>query len=95
MLSGLSFLLVLFFVYIRFFGSDKFWNVKSFPGWTSTVVIISFFSGLILLSLGVIAEYIWRIFEEVKDRPGYVIKKAGNKKNGFPETQSTANANNK
>jgi len=79
-LSLLSFLMVLFFVYIRFFGNDKFWHVKSFPGWTSTMVIISFFSGLILLSLGVIAEYIWRIFEEVKDRPGYIIRKAINNK---------------
>jgi dolichol-phosphate mannosyltransferase len=39
------------------------------------VVIISFFSGLTLFSLGIIAEYIWRIYEEVKNRPGYIIKK--------------------
>ena len=45
------------------------------PGWTSTVVIISFFSGITLFSLGIIAEYIWRIYEEVKGRPGYIIRK--------------------
>ena len=38
------------------------------------VLFISFFSGLILLSLGIIAEYIWRIYEEVKDRPEYIIR---------------------
>jgi len=27
-----------------------------------------------LFSLGIISEYIWRIYEEVKDRPGYIIK---------------------
>lgn len=68
-------LLVILLVYARFFGNDKFWNLKRFPGWTSTVVIVSFFSGLILLSLGIIAEYISRIFDEVKGRPGYVIRK--------------------
>ncbi len=47
----------------------------SIPGWASIVIFISFFSGLILLSLGIIAEYIWRIYEEVKNRPGYIIKK--------------------
>jgi dolichol-phosphate mannosyltransferase len=31
---------------------------------------------LILLSLGIVAEYIWRIHEEVKGRPGFVIREA-------------------
>lgn len=67
--------LVLLLTYIRFFGNNSFWHLKNFPGWTSTVVIMAFFSGLILLSLGVISEYIYRIFEEVKGRPGFLIKK--------------------
>jgi glycosyltransferase involved in cell wall biosynthesis len=69
-----SIALIVFYLYIRFFGNPNFWGVN-LPGWTSTVVIISFFSGLILFSLGIIAEYIWRIYEEVKNRPGYIIKK--------------------
>jgi len=69
-----SFVAVAILIYARFFGNDKFWNLKNFPGWTSTVVIVAFFSGLILLSLGIIAEYISRIFDEVKGRPGYLIK---------------------
>jgi dolichol-phosphate mannosyltransferase len=47
----------------------------SIPGWASIFIFISLFSGLILFSLGIIAEYIWRIYEEVKNRPGYIIKK--------------------
>jgi polyisoprenyl-phosphate glycosyltransferase len=66
--------LVLLLIYVRFFGNNSFWHLRDFPGWTSTVVIVSFFSGLILLSLGIIAEYIYRIFEEVKHRPGFLIK---------------------
>ncbi|OQP64794.1 hypothetical protein A3860_18735 [Niastella vici] len=70
----LSIGLILLLTYARFFGNNKFWHLKNFPGWTSTVVIVAFFSGLILLSLGIIAEYIYRIFEEVKGRPGFLIK---------------------
>ena len=66
--------LVLLLIYARFFGNNRFWHLKNFPGWTSTVVIVAFFAGLILLSLGIIAEYIYRIFEEVKGRPGFLIK---------------------
>ena len=56
------------------FGNPDFWGDK-LPGWTSMVVIISFFSGIILFSLGIIAEYIWRIYEEVKGRPGISLRK--------------------
>ncbi len=66
--------IIFFYSYIRLFGNPLFWG-SFMPGWTSTVVIISFFSGIILFSLGIIAEYIWRIYEEVKNRPGYIIRK--------------------
>jgi glycosyltransferase involved in cell wall biosynthesis len=69
-----AFCIIVFYSYIALFGNPGFWGEK-LPGWTSTVVIISFFSGLILFSLGIIAEYIWRIYEEVKGRPGYIIRK--------------------
>jgi dolichol-phosphate mannosyltransferase len=44
-------------------------------GWTSTIVIITFFSGIIISTLGLMAEYIRRIYEEVKHRPLYVVRK--------------------
>lgn len=43
-------------------------------GWTTIVVCLLGFSGLQMLSLGVIGEYIGRIYEEVKARPLYVLK---------------------
>jgi dolichol-phosphate mannosyltransferase len=67
--------MIVFYIYIKLFGNEIFWKSNQVPGWVSLVVIISFFSGVILLSLAMIAEYIWRIFEEVKGRPGYIIKK--------------------
>jgi dolichol-phosphate mannosyltransferase len=42
-------------------------------GFTTTVVLISFFSGLILIMLGVLGEYIWRIFDAVNNKPESVI----------------------
>lgn len=44
------------------------------PGYASMMVVLLAMSGLILLSLGVIGEYLSRIFIEVKNRPIYIIK---------------------
>lgn len=65
---------IVFYTYIRLCGNPAFWGVPT-TGWTSTIILIMFFGGIILFSLGIIAEYIWRIYEEVKNRPGYIIKK--------------------
>jgi undecaprenyl-phosphate 4-deoxy-4-formamido-L-arabinose transferase len=46
----------------------------SVPGWTTLVVIILFMGGLILISLGVIGEYIGRIYLKINNRPQYIIK---------------------
>lgn len=45
------------------------------PGLSSTILIITFFSGLQLIGLGILGEYIGRIHEEVKKRPKYIISK--------------------
>ncbi len=44
------------------------------PGWATLTVMISFFSGIQLLSIGILGEYIGRIFGEVKKRPLYFIE---------------------
>jgi glycosyltransferase involved in cell wall biosynthesis len=43
------------------------------PGYATIVVGMMFFSGIQLLSIGVLAEYVGRIYEEVKQRPPYLI----------------------
>ncbi len=45
------------------------------PGFATTVVAIFFLAGVQLITIGVIGEYVGRIFEEVKRRPLYVIRK--------------------
>jgi glycosyltransferase involved in cell wall biosynthesis len=44
------------------------------PGFATLIVSITFFSGVQLLSLGIIGEYIGRIFAEVKGRPLYIVE---------------------
>ena len=43
------------------------------PGYPTIVVSIMFFSGVQLLSLGVLGEYLGRVFEEVKQRPSFLV----------------------
>jgi polyisoprenyl-phosphate glycosyltransferase len=49
------------------------WNGDDAPGYASLIVSVMFFSGIQLISLGVIGEYIGRIFAEVKRRPLYIV----------------------
>ena len=44
-------------------------------GWTSIMVAVTFFSGVQLLSLWIISEYIGRIYDEAKGRPQYIVDK--------------------
>jgi len=43
------------------------------PGLSTTVLLITFFSGVQLLSLGLIGEYIGRIYDQTKNRPHYIV----------------------
>ena len=45
------------------------------PGWTSIMVAITLFSGVQLLSIWIMSEYIARIYDETKNRPEYIIDK--------------------
>lgn len=43
------------------------------PGWATLVTSLMFFSGVQLLSIGILGEYVGRIFDEVKQRPIYLV----------------------
>jgi glycosyltransferase involved in cell wall biosynthesis len=51
----------------------KLFTDKAIPGWASTMSLIFFSTGMQLLCMGVIGEYIARIYEEVKQRPLYLV----------------------
>ena len=54
-------------LYVRLFTDD------AVAGWTSVIVVVLFLGGVQLISLGVIGQYVGRIFDEVKERPLYVV----------------------
>lgn len=52
---------------------------NTIQGWTSVIIIITFFGGLQILTLGIIGEYVGKIYNEVKKRPKFFIDdKCGN-----------------
>lgn len=67
-LSVLAFLLALIYLGLKLGGLN-------FPvGNPTIVIVVAFFSGIQLLSLGVIGEYVGRIYDESRDRPKYIIE---------------------
>ncbi len=53
---------------------DKITNNNPVPGWATIVVTIGFICGIQILCLGIIAEYLGQLFQEVKARPRYIIE---------------------
>ena len=74
--SGLIFMLVSFlaiiYALVEFIGGDVI------RGWTSLLISVWFIGGAILTAVGVIGEYIGKIYKEVKRRPRYLIEKEVN-----------------
>ena len=71
-LAGLSFALGAWYVFQKLIGVDLT------PGLSTTVLIITFFAGVQLLGLGLIGEYVGRIYDEVKRRPMYIVDRKVN-----------------
>ena len=77
MISMLGFLVsVLSLLAIAWVLYGKFMTDSAVPGWASSVVPIYFLGGIQLLSIGVLGEYLAKIYLETKRRPRYVIEKS-------------------
>ena len=63
----ISLLLIVYALYLKF-------NSLAIPGSTSIIIAVSFFSGILLFTLGIMGIYLARIFEQTKGREQYVIK---------------------
>ncbi len=66
-LSGFIYALVI--IYLRIV------NETPFKGWAPIMVLLLIIGGIIMNMLGIIGEYIWRIYDESRKRPYYIIKK--------------------
>ena len=68
-MSFFSFLYIVYAIYIRFFTS------RAIAGWTSVMVAVLLIGSVQLVFLGIIGEYLSRVFDETKKRPLYIVSK--------------------
>jgi dolichol-phosphate mannosyltransferase len=73
-LAGFIIALLSFFLGLWYF-FQKILGINLTLGLTTTVILISFFAGVQLLGLGLLGEYVGRIYDEVKKRPKYILDK--------------------
>lgn len=67
--ATVSFAVAIFFTAKRLLGYEI-----AFTGFTTLVILVSGLGGLILLAVALVGEYVARIYDEVKNRPAYIIK---------------------
>lgn len=68
------------FLYLAVVVFQRLFTETTIVGWSSIVAINLFFNGIVLIMLGVIGEYVGRIYDESKGRPLYIVKDRA----GFP-----------
>jgi glycosyltransferase involved in cell wall biosynthesis len=69
-IAGGSFLLMAIYLFYKFMGWEILW------GNPTLVMLVSFLGGVQLISVGILGEYIGRIYEEVRARPKYIVDRA-------------------
>ncbi|HIW31729.1 MAG TPA: glycosyltransferase family 2 protein [Candidatus Paenibacillus intestinavium] len=79
-ISFFSFIYLLVVVYQRIFTDS------TEAGWASIIALNLLFNGIILILLGVIGEYIGRIYDESKNRPLYIVREVVSQENTTPST---------
>jgi len=68
-----AFVVFLSMLYVAYAVYAKLFLQKSPQGFTALLVAVTFLSGIVLFFLGIIGEYVGRIYEETKGRPQYIV----------------------
>lgn len=66
------------FCYLMIVAYHKLFTHKAIAGWASTLGAVLFIGGIQLIMLGVVGEYVGRIYEETKKRPYYIVSETRN-----------------
>ena len=77
-ITGIGALTSFISVCVLIYALASYFEHFSIPGLTSIIMTIAFFSGIIIMSLGIIGEYLSKVLVEVKNRPLYQIDEAIN-----------------
>ena len=72
--STLGFLAIMVAFVVLVYGLYQHWTGHTVKGWTSTLVTILFLGGIQLFTLGIIGEYLSRIYDDIKRRPLYIVQ---------------------
>jgi len=70
-IAAVSFLLGAWAIYVKFTSPD------AVPGWATTFVLMAMLASVQLVMIGILGEYVGRIYEQVKQRPIYIIREGG------------------
>ncbi|SFP93228.1 Glycosyltransferase involved in cell wall bisynthesis [Butyrivibrio proteoclasticus] len=74
LITGLGFFIFLVSIIVLVYSLVRHFTGQTIPGWTTTVLSVWAIGGLIMISLGVIGEYIGKIYLETKNRPRFIIE---------------------
>ena len=74
LITGLGFFIFLVSIAVFIYSLVRFFTGHTIPGWTTTVLSVWAIGGLMMISLGVIGEYIGKIYLETKNRPRFIIE---------------------
>jgi glycosyltransferase involved in cell wall biosynthesis len=75
LIMGVGFVFVVFSVIAAVYALISYFSSRVVPGWTSLILSIWFLGGVQLLAIGMVGQYIGKIYIEVKHRPRYNIEK--------------------
>lgn len=76
MITAIGVLSMVFAVIMLIYTIVSVCSGNAVAGWGSIMVSMWFLGGLLLVALGIVGEYIGRIYLETKNRPRYIIEKA-------------------
>jgi len=82
---------VLGFIYALVVAYARFINKVPFKGYAPIVILLLIIGGLIMIMLGIIGEYLWRVYDETRGRPTYITKETINLEEEISKSNSDTN----